>query len=93
MIRVKINLVNFLASTSRGTFEFYNVDEDSIENASHTFKRITFSYNNILWAVCVLSAKRGTRPTVTNTVNTPPEDSKPNPKNANIVIKYSGKAN
>lgn len=47
MIRVKINLVNFLASTSSTSFIFYGVDTESIENTEKVFDRITFSYNSI----------------------------------------------
>ena len=50
---------------------------------------IQFSYHIILWPVCVLSANLGTIPTVTNTVNTPPEDNNPNPKKEKIMIQYS----
>ena len=42
-------------------------------------------------AVWVLSAKRGTNPTVTNTVNTPPEDKRPNPKKEKIPFTTSHK--
>ena len=45
MIRVKINLVNFLSANVRRTYTFYGVNEETIENSNYTFKRITFEFN------------------------------------------------